>query len=235
MAIDLSQFITGTFNLASSGNVVFSSAVSSGSLIVAHVGYFNVGTATFSNILDNVNANNYTIGCNSTMSGAGDTAAHAIIGYKTNISSGAIASTYRISANYSANVNFSMGAAQYTGGPFTAGSTKSANGTSSSPAPGAFAGSSTPLVFVASGVQNSTGTFNSTINTGAWRATVDPTNVNQVLVFGDSTNSSLTQNPTFGMNTSTRWLVNSMVFMGLGSGGAVTRTFVDAFPMLGCV
>lgn len=235
MAIDLSQFITGTFNGVSSGNVLFSSAVSAGSLIVAHFGYFNNNVTTFTSILDNVNNGNYTIGCQSTMTS--DTTAHAIIAYKTNISSGvAGASTYRVSVNMSAAlVNFSLAAAQYTGGPFTVSSTKSANGTSSSPSPGAITASSTPVLFVASAIHNSTTTFNSTINTGAWRATVDPTNSNQILTFGDSTNSSLSQSPTFGLSASTRWLANAISFVGLGTGGATARPFVNSFTLVGVV
>lgn len=238
MAINLSQFITGTASAVSSLNVVFSSAVSSGSLIVAHCGHFRTGgTHGVTNVLDNVNANNYTISHNSTMSNASDTGAHALIAYKLGASSGAAASTYRVSINLAdAGSAISLGAFEYTGGPWQAGSTATANGTSSSPAPGATTGSSTPLLFVASAIYNSAGTlFNSTINTGAWRTTIDAANANQVIAIADSTNSSLTQNPTFGLTTSTRWLANSIIFTGAGGGGAVIQTFVDAFPMLGCV
>jgi len=236
MAVDISQFVTGTFSAVSSGNVLFSSAVSSGSLIVAHGGYFRTAGSAFTSVTDNVNANNYTVGCDSTMSNASDTAAHALIAYKAGISSGVGgASTYRVSINFSGTPSFSLCAAQYTGGAWTVGSTKSANGTSSSPAPGSFSASSTPVVFVASAIHNSTTTFNSTINGVFWRATADPTNANQIIVFGDSTNSSLTQNPTFGMSASTRWLSNGMVFMGLGGGGAATRPFVDGFTLFGAV
>lgn len=234
MPINLSQFVTATATAVSSLNVLFSSAVSSGSLIVAHVGSFNAGAVSFTNVLDNVNANNYTIGCLSTMTS--DTVVHAIIAYKAGISSGAAASTYRVSANYSAAMNnFSLAAFEYTGGGWTVGSTKSANGTSSSPSPGAATASSTPVLFVMSAVYNSAGTlFNSTINTGVWRVTVDAGNVNQVLAIADSTNSSLTQSPTFGLTTSTRWLSNAMIFMGLG-GVAATRPFVDGFSLTGVV
>lgn len=237
MAIDRSQFATATAAGVSSLNVLFSSAVAAGSLIVAHVSHFAVSAAVFSNVVDNVNNGNYTQACYSTLSNASDTQGHAILAYKANLSSGVAAgSTYRVSANFTtANGNISMCAVQYTGGPWTAGSTKSANGTSTGPAPGAFAGSSTPLLFVVNATHNSTAVFNSTINTGSWVATVDPTNANQLLVVGESTNSSLTQNPTFSMTASTRWLANSVVFMGLGSGGAVTQTFVDGFPLFGCV
>jgi hypothetical protein len=235
MATNLNQFISGTVLNASSLNVLFSSAVSSGSLIVVHVGQFNGAARTFSDIVDNVNANAYTVGCNSTMTS--DTAAHAFIAYKAGISSGGAASTYRVSVNLggSGNGGLSAGAFEYTGGPWTVGSTKSANGTSSSPAPGATTASSTPVLFVMSAIQNSTATFNSTINTGAWRVTIDPTNANQVIAIADSTNSSLTQNPTFGLSASTRWLANSMIFMGLGSGGAAARPFVDGFSLTGVV
>lgn len=235
MAVNLSQFVSATFNGASSGNVLFSSAVSSLSLIVAHVGAFQIGGATFTSVVDNKNANNYTVGCNSTMSNAADTAAHAIIAYKAGISSGAIASTYRVSANFSGVSNWSMAACEYTGGAWTVGSTKSANGTSSSPSPGSATASSTPVLFVMNAIYNSAGTlFNSTINTGAWRVTVDAANANQVLAIADSTNSSLTQAPTFGLTTSTRWLSNAMIFMGLGAGSAV-RPFVDGFSLTGVV
>lgn len=239
MAINLSQFASATAASVSSLNALFSSAVSSGSLIVTHVSLFTVaGGAVFSNIVDNVNAGNYTIGCNSTMSNASDTVVHAVIGYKTGISSGvAGGSTYRVSVNcVSGALSLSMCALQYTGGPWSVGSTASANGTSSSPAPGATTASSNPALWVASAVYNTAGTlFNSTINTGAWRTTVDPSNANQVIAVADSTNSSLTQNPTFGLTTSTRWLANSIIFMGLGSGGAAAQTFVDGFPLFGCV
>lgn len=230
--VNLSQFVTATALNVSSLNVVFSSAVSSGNLIVAHVGYFNLGSVGFTSIVDNVNANNYTIGCNSTMSGAGDTGAHAIIGYKAGISSGkATGSTYRVSVNFAAALNCSMAALEYSGGPWTVGSTKSANGTSSSPSPGSMTASSTPVLFVMNAIYNASGTlFNSTINTGAFRVTVDPSNANQVICVADSTNSSLTQAPTFGLTTSTRWLSNAMIFMGTGAGGGAAAV-IQAWSM----
>jgi hypothetical protein len=234
MPVNLSQFVTGTFNSASSGNVLFSSAVSSLSLIVAHIANFFTGVATFTNVIDNVNANAYTVGCQSTM--ASDTIVHGYIAYKAGISSGAAASTYRVSVNFSAANNWSMGAVEYTGGAWTVGSTKSANGTSSSPSPGAVTASSTPVLIVMNAMYNSAGTlFNSTINTGAWRVTVDAGNVNQVLAIADSTNSSLTQSPTFGLTTSTRWLTNAMIFMGLGSGGAAAVRNPFTFTLTGVV
>lgn len=238
MPIDLSQFVTGTALNVSSLNTVFSSAVSSGSLISVKIGYFaGSAGAGFSNVVDNVNANNYTVAINSTMSNASDTKAHIISAYKAGISSGVVGgSTYRVSVNSSAlGGQISICAMQFTGGAWLVGSTATGQGTSSSPAPGATTASSSPALWVAGAVHNSTSVFNSTINTGAFVAIVDPTNANQVLCVGYSTNSSLTQNPTFGMTSSTRWTAASIIFTGLGSGGAVTQTFVDGFPLFGCV
>lgn len=223
MAIDLSQFITGTVSNVSSVNVLFSSAVSSGSLMVADLAWFHTGAAAalLSAVVDNVNANNYTVGCNSTM--VSDTAASAVLAYKINASSGAGASTYRVSFNMTLAANLSVAARQYTGGPFTVGSTASSNGTSSSPRVVAVTASSTPVLIVMNAIINSTAQFNPSVNTGTWRTTIDTGNVNQIFAIADSTNSSLTQQPTFGLTTSTRWLANALVFTGLGAGsGAAT-------------
>lgn len=237
MAIDLSQFVTAFAVSVSSLNALFSSAVSSGSLIVASIGQFANAGSALSNVVDNVNSGNYTLGIFSSMSNAADTQVHVYVAYKLNISSGvAGASTYRVSVNSSAaSESMSICAMQYTGGPFTAGSTLTGQGTSSSPAPGATTASSTPAVWVSAAVHNSTMVINSTINTGKWIATVDPTNSGQVHVVGCSTNSSLTQNPTFSFATSTRWTAVSIIFTGQGAGGAVARPFVDGFPLFGCV
>lgn len=228
MPIDLSQFVTGIATAVSSANVLFSSAVTAGNLIVAHGASFNTGI-TIANIVDNKNTGNYTQGSLSTM--VSDTAAHLMLAYKLNISSGAGASTYRVSINLSgAGGNVSLGAFEYSGGPFTAGSTASSNGTSSSPRTIAVTASSTPVLIVTSAIVNSTAQFNPSINTGTWRITVDTANVAQIMAIADSTNSSLTQQPTFGLNTSTRWLANALVFTGQGvaAGGATLQPWAMA-------
>ena len=221
MAIDRDQFITGNVNAASSFNVLLSSAVSSGGLIVAHGAVWtnNLLNTHPGTVTDNVNAGAYSTGCESTM--ASDTQVISFIHYKLNISSGAGANTYRVSFNSSAaSANRSGCVIVYTGGPFVAGSTGSSNGTSSSPRPPLLTQSSNPALFVTNAVHNSTTTFNSAISIGTFVTTVDPTNANQILCVAESTNSQSGQQPTFGMNTSTRWGCNMMIFTGLGGGGA---------------
>lgn len=237
MAIDLSQFVTGTANNVSSLNVVFSSAITAGnSLVLSHAYFQFAAGAVFSTVLDGVNTAGYTSRMLSTMSNASDTQAHLLCHDKLNISSGRAASTYRISFNYTGgNANISVCAQEYTGGPHTFGSTASANGTSTGPLPGSLTASSTPAVFVSAAMHNSTSVFGSTIvGAGKYMTTVDPTNANQILNVVYSTNSSLTQNPGHSMTSSTRWLSGAVVYLGLGSGGTA-RPFVDGFTLFGCV
>lgn len=222
MAIALSQFITGTVASASSLNVLFSSAVSSGQAIVVLTGHFASGN-TVSTVLDNVNNAGYNRRIYSTMSNAADTNAHLLIHDKLNISSGAGASTYRVSVNLSAGSALTMCASAWSGGPFTFGSTASTNGTSTGPQAGALTASSTPVLFVCGAVHNSTAVFNSTVGAGGphvFMTTADPTNANQILNVIYSLDSSLQQNPMHSMTTSTRWLAGHVLYLGLGSGGA---------------
>jgi hypothetical protein len=75
-------------------------------------------------------------------------------------------------------------------------------------------------------IDNSTATFNSTVGAGGphvFLTTADPTNANQVLNVIYSLNSSLQQNPMHSLNTSTRWLAESVVYMGAGGGGGGGR------------
>src|SRR5262249_7664879 len=119
MAIARSQFVTATGASVSSLSAVFSSAVSSGNLILVWGSYFNLGTATFSTVTDNVNNAGFTARMLSTMSNASDTNVHLLLHEKLNISSGAAASTYRISYNLTASGNPTFYAVEYSGGPFT--------------------------------------------------------------------------------------------------------------------
>ena len=226
MGATINQFITGTASAVSSLNVLFSSAVSSGQSMTVLTGMFS-NPGVLNTVVDNVNAGAaFTARVNSTMSNASDTQAHLLMHDKLNLSSGAAASTYRVSVNLTNTVNISVYAATWDGGPFTFGSTASANGTSSGPQAGSQTASSTPTLFVCGAIHNGSGTlFNSTVGAGGpqtYSTTVNPTNSNQVLNVIYSTNSSLTQNPMHSMNVSTRWLAAGVVYMGLGSGGGAT-------------
>ncbi len=238
MAVTLSQFAVGTGVNVSSVNVVFSSAVTAGnSIMVAHAYFRSVAGAVFSTLADPVNTAAYVSRIFSTMSNASDTAAHVLFHDKLNISSGRGASTYRISVDYANQSGVSVVAMEWAGGPFTFGSTASANGTSTGPAGGALTASSTPVLFLSGAVVNSTAQFRSTVfGTGNWVTTSDTGNAGQILnVISSTDNSSLGQTLTHAMTASTRWLAGTVVYMGLGGGGAVNRPFVDSFPMMGCV
>jgi hypothetical protein len=229
MAITLSQFITGTVANASSLNIVFSSAVSSGNSLVVAQSYFN--SVTFTSILDPVNNAAFVSRMLSTM--VSDTNAHLLFHDKLNLSSGRAASTYRISVNYSAAANISLCASEWTGGPHAFGSTISANGTSSGAAAGNVTASSTPAVFISGGIHNTAAAIFASTATGdgTYMTTVDPGNANQVLnVVYDVLNSSLTKNIGHSLTVSTRWLAGSVVYTGLGSGGA-TAGVVNPWTM----
>jgi hypothetical protein len=235
MAINLSQFVTGFGAGISSLNVLFSSAVTAGnSIMVVHAAFQSIGT--FSTVLDAVNTAGYTQRLYSTMSNASDTSAHLLIHDKLNISSGRAASTYRISINLTNNNALSMCAMEWNGGPFAFGSTLSANGTSTGPASGNLTASSSPVLFIGGAIVNSTAQFRSTVvGTGNWITTVDTANVAQIMDVVSSTSlSSLTQNLTHAMTASTRWLAGMVVYTGAGAAGTA-QTFVDGFPMMGCV
>lgn len=235
MAIARSQFVGATGNAVSSLSAVFSSAVSSGSLIVVHGCYWHAGGITLSTISDNVNGA-YTRRIYSTMSNASDTVVHLSCHDSLNISSGRGASTYRVQITLSASAQPGFCAVEYTGGPFVFGSTISANGTSSGPAAGALTASSTPTLFVSGSVHNSVGiAYRSTgLNGSTYVTTVDPTNANQVLNVVESVgNSSLQQNPGHVLDTSTRWLAASVVYTGLGAGAATDYFGGFGFPLMG--
>lgn len=239
MAIDRSQFVTAGGAAVSSLSAVFSSAVSSGSLILCLTGIWKgVGANSLSTVTDNVNTAGFASRVFSTMSNAADTSVQLIIHDKLNISSGRAGSTYRVSVNLGSGQNWNFCAMEYTGGPFTFGSTTSANGTSTGPQGAAQTASSTPVLFVSAGLYNGTGTlFNSTVvGTGSWVTTLDPSNSSaQVMNIIQSTdNSSLQQRPTHSLNVSTRWMAGTVLYTGLGA-GAVNRPFVDGFPLFGCV
>jgi len=233
--IDLDQFVSATASAASSLSAVFSSAVSAGSLLIAVNAYFNTGALTLSTVTDNINAASFTARMLSTM--ASDTVAHLVMHDKVVLSSGAAASTYRISVNYSGGVNASLFAVLYKGSTFTFGSTGSSNGTSTGPQGPVQTASSSPALFVSAAINNSTGVFASTVGGGSPQATyvttIDPTNLHQVLNIIQSTGSSLSQALMHSMTSSTRWLAGCLMYTGqtAAAGGTVFRP--DVFTMLG--
>lgn len=233
MAIDRSQFVSATGNNVSSLSAVFSSLVTSGSLLVIFNAFFHNAGQTFTTVTDNVVAAGFTARANSTM--VSDTTANLLCHEKLNLSSGAAASTYRISVNYSAGVNTSVWAGQYTGGTFTFGSTGSSNGTSSSPRGPVQTASSTPVLFVSGAIHNSAGTlFATTAATPSiYVTTVDAANANQVINVIESTNSSLSQQPTHSLTTSTRWLAVTVMYTGQTVAGGAATGQPWHFTMLG--
>jgi hypothetical protein len=239
MAIDRSQFITASATGTSSLNAVFSSAITVGNLIVVHASKWanNVANSNIASILDNQHTATYTNGCLSTMTS--DTQAQCALFYKLSVSSGGAASTYRVSLNSSGGVgDKAFCAVEYSGGPFTVGSTGSSNGTSTSPRGPSLTASSTPALFVMSATENSSAVFRDTVTAGTWVTTLNPNNATgQILFVSESTGSSLTQQLTAGFsNVSTRWVAVSMVFKGLGSGGggAAATGAPWTFCMTGC-
>jgi hypothetical protein len=232
MPVDRSQFVTATGNTVSSLSAVFSSAVSSGSLILVVNAYFRSAGQTFTTVTDNVITAGFVNRINSTM--ASDTQAGIRVHEKINISSGRGASTYRISVNYNTGTNISLFAGEFTGGPFTFGSTGSSNGTSTGPRGPVQTASSTPVLFVGAAMHNSTVVFGSTaLSQATYVTTVDPTNANQVLNLIQSTGSSLSQQITHSMASSTRWLAGCLLYTGttVAAGGGVRNP--ERFTMLG--
>lgn len=214
--VDRDQFVTASGTGISSASAVFSSAVSSGSLLIAINAYFNTGALTLSTVTDNINNAGFVARMLSTM--VSDTVAHLVMHDKVTISSGAAASTYRISVNYSGGVNASLYAVLYKGSTFTFGSTGSSNGTSTGPRGPIQTASSTPVLFVGAAMHNSTAVFGSTVDSGSPQATyittVDPTNASQILNLVQSTGSSLSQQLGHSMTSSTRWLAGCLLYTG---------------------
>lgn len=235
MAINRIQSITGSATGTSSLNVLFASAVTAGNLIVAHAAKWalNVVNSNIVSAVDGVNNGNYTAACLSTM--ASDTNAQAALFYKLNISSGAGASTYRVSLNSGGGLgDKAFCAIEYSGGPFVAGSTGSSNGTSSSPRGPALTASSTPALFVMNATENSTGVFSDTVSIGTWVTTLNPDNTTgQILYMAESTQATLTEQLTASLSLSTRWVANSMVFTGLGGGAAAAPIYLRQRLMMG--
>lgn len=233
MGAALVQSVTVTGNAVSSISLVFANAVSSGSAIIIAHGYF-ASAGQLSTLTDNINNAGYAGRCFSTMSNAADTQVHVLLHDKLNISSGAGASTYRVSLNYTGNAHPSICAMEFSGGPFTFGSTGSSNGTSTSARGPILTASSSPLLIVSGAVNNSTGVFRSTVvGVGTYLATVDPTNANQILNVVYSTHSSLTQQLTHGLTASTRWCAAEALYTCLGSGGAITVISPWRMSMMG--
>lgn len=219
MAINRSQSITATALSVSSGSAVFANAVTAGNAIVTVLGITRTGAgANLSTITDNINNAGFAGRILSTMTS--DTGVQLFMHDKLNISSGAGASTYRVSFNFSASANYGFCALEYSGGPFTFGSTGSSNGTSTGPRGPTLTASSTPALFVSGAVHNSTSVFASTTapagNPYTHVTTVDPTNANQVVNVIQSTHSSLAQQLTHSMTSSTRWLAATVLYLGLG-------------------
>jgi hypothetical protein len=222
MAINRSQFVTATGAAVSSLSMVFANAVSSGNSIVVVAGSFSgAGSVDLSTVNDNVITAGFTQRVFSTMSDVADTSARLRFYDKLNISSGRGASTYRVNSSVTGNMNLSFCAIEYSGGPFTFGSTVSANGTSTGPLAGNLTASSTPFVIISGAIVNSTAQFASTALGGAtYITTIDVANAAQITNIVDSTdNSSFVKNIGHSMTASTRWLAGSVVYVGLGSGG----------------
>jgi hypothetical protein len=238
MAIDQSQFITGSAQATSSINVVFSSAVTAGNLIVAcWSGWGNVANHTFSSVSDKTNAGLYTNACVSTLATSTDT--QCGIAYKLNISSGGAGSTFRVSLNsLGGNADMSLIVSEFSGGPFAVGSTGSSQNAGSSICQGpALTASSTPCLFVFNGTHASSGgAVRSSVNDGVLIAQLNANNATgQILFAGYSTNSSVTQQPAFFISTGTPgWVANTVVFTGLGTGGGAAALFKPpTFTMMG--
>lgn len=222
MAINLVQSMTAFASNATSLSQVFTGVVSSGNLItVVHGMWHGANTNTFSTITDNVNNAGFTRRIFSTMSNASDTVVHLGVYDKLNISSGAGASTYRINLAMTGIASITFCGIEWSGGPFTFGSTGSSNGTSTGPRGPIQTASSTPALFVSGAVVLSTAQFRSTVvGVGTWLTTIDTGNTAQILNVAYSTHSSLTQQLTHAMTASTRWLAGTVLYLGLGSGGA---------------
>lgn len=228
MGFNLSQFVSVTGGPVSSVSAVFSSAVSTGQHLIAVQAFFNTGAVTFSTITDNVNNAGFVARINSTL--VGSTADHVRIHDKLNLSSGAAASTYRLSANYSGNVGVSLCGLIYEKsgiGNSSFGSTGSSNGTSTGPRGPSMTASTSPCLFVSGATVSAVNAFVSTASASAtWITTIDNPNANQPLNVIHSTNATLTQQPTHSLNASIGWVAGTVVYVGSqdgGGGGAIGR------------
>lgn len=234
MAIARSQFISATAGAVSSISALFSSAVTAGNLIVVLTSHFHAAGSAFSTVTDNVNNAGFTSRLLSTAL-TPDSNTYLTVHDKLNISSGAIASTYRISVNWAAGSDVSVGAMEYSGGPWTFGSTGSSNGTSSGPRGPIQTASSTPVLFVSGALVQGVSLFVSTASGGGvWITTVNNANSGgQVLNLIEGTGSSLSQQITHSLNVSTRWLAATVLYTGqtVAGGAAIGQPW--QFTMLG--
>jgi hypothetical protein len=232
MGFNLSQFVTVTGAALSSISAVFSSAVSTGSLLVAMNSYFNSGSGVFSTVTDNVNNAGFVRRIFSTL--VGSTAIHILHHDKLNLSSGRSASTYRVSVNYSAGVDLSFCALVYDksgAGNSSFGSTGSSNGTSTGCRGPGLTASTTPFLFLSGASQDASSAFNDTVvGTGSWITTINNQNfAGMPFSIIQSTGSSLAQQLTHSMNQSVAWVAGCVVYVGsqtAGGGGAIGSPWV---------
>jgi hypothetical protein len=224
MGFDRSQFVTVTGASLSSASAVFSSAVSTGSLLAVLQAYFNGGALTFSTVTDNVNNAGFVLGLLST--NAASTAEHVIHHYKLNLSSGRAASTYRVSINYSGAVDLSFCALEYTGGgTISFGSTGSSAGNSTGPRGPQLTAGATPFLQLGGATVSAapSGCNSTVVGTGAFVTTVNVANsMGQTLNVIQSTGSSLAQQLTHSISVASNWVAGTVLYTGTVTGGAAT-------------
>lgn len=239
-----SQVITATGGSVSSLNALFSSAVTAGNTIVVHysAGGFNPLSTAGSSVLlfdpiDNVNAGAYSTAI-STQGVFTANLGKAGICYKLAISSGAAASTYRVRFDTFSAVGFaSMACYEYTN---IASFDKAVSTAAVSSSPTTVSQTATAVgnLFSAVGApfSGSTLTARSTgLPTGMTVTIVDQNNANQLMLSGESINtSSLTVQPTFRIAASTSWMALSAIFIASTGGGATGCGYWPSLCMVGC-
>jgi hypothetical protein len=219
-----SQTIASSGRNLSSANVLFANAVSSGDSIIFHVMAWRTGGVSVTNVQDNWNAGNYTLAIQSTR-GGGSTDAGVASFYKVNISTGAGASTYRVSVNFAAqHGGVSLAALDYSGiGDYsTAGGAASgaAGSGSSSPTAPVVTSTAGSVLFSAACVAKSTGGFRSSMaGSFVFIQGVDTGAGGQIGAFGEYITSSLDAQAIFRCVSTEAWAINSLAFVASTTAG----------------
>lgn len=215
------QTISSTGRNLSSLNLLLASAVSSGDSIIANLAINRGGGLTLTAVVDNKNDGNYSTAFVSTLA---STAHNSAEYYKLNVSSGAGASTYRVSVNFAAQhtgINYYL--THYTGQALEFSTVALASGNSSNHSPGAITCGGTPVLFHA-GTQtpSSAVTWRSTMAGGFVVVDSKGGTGDEASMLGEYITSSATVTPTFHTDNAkafTAWATAYAAFTG-GGGGA---------------
>jgi hypothetical protein len=224
-----SQGIGATAGGVSSANLLFSSAVAVGDSIIVHLAANNSSGAI--TVVDNVNANNYTQAVKSTLVTSTNTVMQTF--YKLAVSSGAAASTYRVSMNFGASLGYGAWIGAYTNLATVSSVANSSQGTSTRVQPPSVTSSAASVLFTYIATYDDLNNFASTaVQGGTFRSLQDNANTNQTLIVGDVITSSVTVQPGFSKGAG-GWVCHIAAFVASTSGAAAALLNPFKFTFMG--